>query len=52
MKAHFEEQDRELLKEKIKFSKYPVKILKDGQAFLAGDDNYKLVGREEEVKIS
>lgn len=49
--AHFKEEDRELLKEKIKLSKYPVKILKDGQAVLVEGGSYRLVGESGEIKL-
>ncbi|MDD4901345.1 MAG: Type 1 glutamine amidotransferase-like domain-containing protein [Patescibacteria group bacterium] len=51
VKAHFKEQDRNLLKEKSKTCKYPVKILRDGQAILAENESYKLVGEKGEIKI-
>lgn len=49
--AHYEPEQKELLKEKISQTKYETKILKDGQAILVEGDNYKLVGEGEEIKI-
>ena len=52
VKAHYEPEQKELLKEKISQTKYETKILKDGQAILVEDNNYKLVGEGEEIKIN
>lgn len=51
VKAHYEPEQAELLKDKISQSKYEIKIIKDGQAILVEDDNYKLVGDGEEIKL-
>jgi dipeptidase E len=51
IKAHYKEIDRPLLKEKIKNCRYPAKILKDGQAILVENGNYKLTGKEGEMII-
>ncbi|HRZ34029.1 MAG TPA: Type 1 glutamine amidotransferase-like domain-containing protein [Candidatus Moranbacteria bacterium] len=51
VKAHYDPDYRELLKERISQSRYETKVLKDGQAILVEGDNYKLVGDGEEIKI-
>ena len=51
IKAHYEPDQEELLKEKISQTKYETKILKDGQAILVEDDNYKLVGDGKEITL-
>lgn len=51
VKAHYDPEQKELLKEKIFQSQYETRILKDGQAILVEDDSYKLVGEGEEIKI-
>jgi len=50
--AHYKDEDRELIKEKIKNSKYPVKILNDEQAILVQDDKIKLLGKGKEIKLT
>lgn len=44
IKAHYQPEQKELLKEKISQAKYPTRILCDGQAILVEGDNYTLVG--------
>jgi dipeptidase E len=51
IKAHYDPEQNELLKEKISQSKYETKILRDGQAILVEGDSYKLVGEGEEIKL-
>ena len=50
-KAHYDPEEKEMLKEKISEAKYETKILKDGQAILVEGDNYKLVSEWEEIKL-
>lgn len=49
--AHYDPEFKDLLKDKISQTKYETKVLKDGQAILVEDDNYKLVGDGEEIKL-
>lgn len=49
--AHYESEFAEVLKEKISQTKYETKLLKDGQAILVEDNNYKLVGEGEEINL-
>ncbi|MFA6436753.1 MAG: Type 1 glutamine amidotransferase-like domain-containing protein [Candidatus Paceibacterota bacterium] len=49
--AHYKPEYQELLKEKIKTSKYPVRILTDEQAILVQDEEVKLVGNGKEIKL-
>ncbi len=49
--AHYLPELEDILREKVANAKYPVKILKDGQAILVENDNYKLVGEGGEVKL-
>jgi dipeptidase E len=51
IKAHYNPEQKEFLKEKIAGAKYPTRILKDGQAILVEEDDYKLVGDGEEIKL-
>lgn len=51
LKVHYEDSMEGLLKEKISQCKYPVKILRDGQAFLIKDSDVQFVGEGQEVKI-
>jgi len=49
--VHYAPEFKELLKEKIKNSKYPVKILTDEQALLVRDGEVKLLGKGDEINI-
>lgn len=51
IKAHFVNEKAEAIKEAITKCKYPVKILTDNQALLVNDDEYKVVGTEEEIML-
>lgn len=51
VKAHYKPEHDEILKEKISQAKYPIRILRDGQAILVEDDKYTLVGGGEEIKL-
>lgn len=47
MKAHFQEEQREFLKEKVAESDYEVKVLNDDQALLVNADQVELLGGPE-----
>lgn len=49
--VHYNPEHRPILEKEIPRSKYPVRILTDEQAFLVKDDEAKLVGKGEEIKI-
>ncbi len=49
--AHYEPEYKEVIKRGIDNTKYPVKILTDQQAILVQDDQVKLVGEGEEIKL-
>lgn len=50
--VHYKPEHNDLLKQEIPKTKYPVRILKDDQAILAIDNEYKFVGQGEEVNIN
>lgn len=52
IKAHYNPSLKPLLEAKIKESKYPLRVLRDGQAFLVEGDNIKFIGEGKEVKLS
>ncbi len=47
--AHYTPEIRNILKEKIANLKYPIRILQDGQGILIEEENYKFVGKQEEI---
>ncbi|MEK7143596.1 MAG: Type 1 glutamine amidotransferase-like domain-containing protein [Patescibacteria group bacterium] len=49
--AHYASEYAELLKEKIRQSQYPVRILTDDQAILVQNGSTKLVGKGDEIKL-
>lgn len=49
--VHYKPEYKDLLQEKIKQTKYPVKILTDQQAILVSGDNCRLVGNGQEIKL-
>jgi len=51
LKAHYEPEQKELLREKISQAQYPTRILRDGQAILVEGNSYELVGEGEEIKL-
>ncbi len=51
MSVHYKPENKELLQEKVKQTRYPVKILTDDQAILVQDNNYELVGNGVEIKL-
>ena len=49
IRAHYEPSMREILKEKVKDLKYPIRALNDNQAILVQDDNIQLLGGGDEI---
>ncbi len=49
--AHYTDEMREKIKEKVDHSKYPVKILRDGQALFCDSGKCVFVGKDKEVII-
>jgi dipeptidase E len=51
LKVHYKDESENLLREKMKTAKYPLRILRDGQGILVQDDKYTFFGGDE-VKLS
>ena len=51
LRVHYKDEAEELVKEKIKTLKYPLRILRDGQGILVEDNKYTFIGDGEEVKL-
>jgi dipeptidase E len=51
LKVHYNDESENLLREKMKTTKYPLRILRDGQGILVQDDKYTFFGGDE-VKLS
>lgn len=51
IKCHYTDDIKEKVIEKIKTLKYPLRVLKDNQAFLIEDNSCLFVGEGEEVKF-
>ncbi|MDH4330536.1 MAG: Type 1 glutamine amidotransferase-like domain-containing protein [Candidatus Moranbacteria bacterium] len=49
--AHYADDMKSIIQEKISKSKYPVKIIRDDQAILVEDDKVTFVGEGEEVEL-
>jgi dipeptidase E len=49
--AHYKPEYRDLLKEKIGQSRFPVRILDDGQALLVQDGQVELIGEGAEISL-
>lgn len=49
--AHYEPKYKEVIRRGIAKAKYPVKILTDQQALLVQNDEVKLIGEGEEIKL-
>ncbi len=47
LKAHYKDEFENLMREKMKTSKYPLRILRDGQGVLAEDGKHTFIGGEE-----
>lgn len=47
LKVHYKDEAENLIKEKIKTLKYPLRILRDGQGILVENDKYTFFGGEE-----
>ena len=50
--AHYEEGLREIIKRELPNLKYPLRILKDGQALLIDDNKVKFIGEVKEIIIN
>lgn len=51
LKAHYKDEEKEFVKDKLKTLKYPIYILKDGQGMFCEDGVCKFIGDGEEGKI-
>jgi dipeptidase E len=51
IKAHYDEEMRSEIEDKVASAKYPTRILRDGQAILIEDGKVSFVGDGEEVKF-
>jgi len=51
LRVHYKPEQKNLLEEKVKEIKYPIRILQDNQAFLVQGDDIKLVGEGEEIRL-
>ena len=51
LRVHYKDDAKELVKEKMKTLKYPLRILRDGQGILVEDDKYTFFGDGEEVEL-
>ncbi len=51
LKVHYKDEARDLVKEKMKTLKYPLRILRNGQGILVEDGKYTFMGDGDEVKI-
>jgi len=51
IKCHYTDEQKEKVLGKMKELKYPLRILRDDQAFLVEDGNYTFIGNSEEVKF-
>lgn len=51
IKCHFTDDKKELLIEKKKTLKYPLRALKDNQCFLLEDEEVKFIGSGEEISL-
>jgi dipeptidase E len=49
LKVHYKDEAENLIKEKMKTLKYPLRILRDGQGILVEDDKYTFIGGEETI---
>ncbi len=49
LKVHYKDESEEIIKEKIKTLKYPLRILRDGQGIIVEDNKYTFVGNGDEV---
>lgn len=51
LKVHYKPEQKDFLEEKMKGVKYPVRVLKDSQAFLVQDNSIEFIGKGKEVKF-
>ena len=49
LKVHYQDEQEELVKEKMKILKYPIHILRDGQGILVEDSKYTFFGDDKET---
>lgn len=52
LKVHYQDEQRELVKEKIKTLKYPIHILRDGQGMFCENGECKFIGDKEETVLN
>ncbi|MFA5052954.1 MAG: Type 1 glutamine amidotransferase-like domain-containing protein [Parcubacteria group bacterium] len=52
LKAHYTDEKETEVKENMKNSKYPIRLLKDGQGILIEDDNTTFFGKEPETVLN
>lgn len=52
LKVHYKDDQEDIIREKIKTLKYPIRILRDGQGILVEDNKYIFVGDGEEVILN
>lgn len=52
LKVHYKDEMENLIKEKMKTLKYPLRILRDGQGILVENDKYTFFGDGEEIDIN
>ena len=51
LKVHYKDEAENLVKEKMKTLKYPLRILRDGQGILVEDDKFTFFGEEKEINL-
>lgn len=49
LKVHYKDETENLVKEKMKTLKYPLRILRDGQGIIKENDKYTFIGGEEVI---
>lgn len=49
LKVHYKDEAENLVKEKMKTLKYPLRILRDGQGIIKENDKYTFIGGEEVI---
>lgn len=52
IKCHYTDDQKDVIKEKIKTSKYPIRVLRDNQAILLEDGKETFLGDTEEVILN
>jgi len=51
LKVHYKPEQKDLLKKKIKGTRYPVRVLQDSQAFLVQNGKIEFIGKGKEIKL-